>query len=317
MTNHLLEVSKLKKQFKLGRHILQVLKDISFSLSKGETLGLGGESGCGKSTLGKAILRLVEPTSGSIKFNGYELLALGKSELQKQRRHMQMIFQNPAASFNPRFNVEEILSEPVIIHDLEKGEKRKSRLHDLLSQVGLGNDFLNRLPHELSGGEKQRIAIARALTLNPKLIVCDEPFSALDVSIQLQIIHLLENLQKELGLAYLLISHDLSAMRYFSHRLAIMYMGQFVELGPSEEVYNKPLHPYTQALISSVPIPDPQLERNRKPIILRGELPSLLDRPQGCPFHTRCPHATAICRTEAPKWKEVAFNHFTACHLHL
>ncbi len=315
MNSFLLKVADLKKQFKLGSRIVQILKNVSFSLSKGEILGLGGESGCGKSTLGKAILRLIEPTGGSIRFNGHELLALRQSELQQQRLHMQMIFQNPAASFNPRFTVEEILSEPMIIHDLEKGSARKSRLHDLLSQVGLDKNFLTRLQHELSGGEKQRIAIARALALSPSLIVCDEPFSALDVSVQVQIMNLLENLQEQLGMAYLLISHDLSALRHFSHRMAIMYMGQFVELGPSEEVYSRPLHPYTQALISSVPLPDPRLERTRKPIILRGELPSLLEQPKGCPFHTRCPQAAAICKEEAPVWKEVSPNHFTACHL--
>jgi oligopeptide/dipeptide ABC transporter ATP-binding protein len=316
MNDPLLKVSRLTKQFKFGRVIVPILKEVSFSLSKGETLGLGGESGCGKSTLGKAILRLIEPTSGSILFNGRELLAMGNTELQRQRRHMQMVFQNPSTSFNPRFTVEEILSEPLIIHNLAKGDDRKARLHDSLSQVGLDTHFLTRVQHELSGGEKQRIAIARALTLHPSLIVCDEPFSALDGSIQLQIMNLLKDLQTKFQMAYLLISHDLSALRYFSHRLAIMYMGQFVELGPTDKVYNYPKHPYTQALISSVPLPDPRLERNRKPVILRGELPSLLVQPKGCPFYSRCQHASAICKKEVPKWTEVASGHFTACHLH-
>lgn len=316
MITPLLEVSNLKKQFKLGRHVVEILKGVSFNLNKGEILGLGGESGCGKSTLGKALLRLIEPSGGSVKFNGQELLTLNGAQLQKQRRQMQMIFQNPAASFNPRFNVEEILAEPFIIHDLEKKAARKARLEELLVQVGLSTHFLDRLSHELSGGEKQRIAIARALALNPSLIVCDEPFSALDVSVQLQIIHLLKNLQECLGLSYVLISHDLSAMRYFSHRLAIMYMGQLVELGPSNAVFKTPAHPYTQALISAVPIPNPEMERKRKPIILKGELPSLLEQPKGCPFHTRCLHASSRCKEEAPLLKEITSGHFTACHLH-
>jgi oligopeptide transport system ATP-binding protein len=248
MKNALLEVVNLNKQFKAGRQTFQVVKDLSFHLAKGEILGLGGESGCGKSTLGKAVLRLIEPTSGSIRFDGRDLMGMSKSELQQQRRHMQMIFQNPAASINPKFTVKEILSEPLDIHGLDKGTFRNARLNELLQQVGLNNDFLNRFPHELSGGQKQRIAIARALALNPALIVCDEPFSALDVSVQLQIIHLLRQLQEQLGLAYLLISHDLSALRFFTHRLAIMYMGQLMELGPTKSVYTNPQHPYTPSI---------------------------------------------------------------------
>ncbi|MFI5342922.1 MAG: ABC transporter ATP-binding protein [Chlamydiales bacterium] len=315
MKNPLLEVVNLNKQFKVGRQTFQVLKDLSFNLAKGEIIGLGGESGCGKSTLGKAVLRLIEPTSGSIRFNGQDLMHMSKSELQQQRRHMQMIFQNPTASINPKFTVKEILSEPLDIHGMDKGAPRNERLNELLQQVGLDSYFLNRFPHELSGGQKQRIAIARALALAPALIVCDEPFSALDVSVQLQIIHLLQRLQEQLGLAYLLISHDLSALRFFTHRLAIMYMGQLMEMGPTESVYRNPLHPYTQALISAVPIPDPQLERKRQPIILKGELPSLFASIKGCPFHTRCPYASEVCREVTPEKREVGNGHFVACHL--
>lgn len=314
MKNPLLEVVNLNKQFKAGRHTFQVLKDLSFDLARGEILGLGGESGCGKSTLGKAVLRLIEPTSGAIRFNGQDLMRMSSSELQRQRRHMQMIFQNPAASINPRFTVRDILAEPLNIHNLDQGAHRNERLNELLRQVGLDNYFLDRYPHELSGGQKQRIAIARALALNPALIVCDEPFSALDVSVQLQIIHLLQSLQERLGLAYLLISHDLSAMRFFTHRLAIMYMGQLVELGPTESVYANPQHPYTQALISAVPIPDPQLERKRLPILLKGELPNLYEPVKGCPFHTRCSYATEICREVIPERREVGNGHFVSCH---
>lgn len=314
MKNALLEVVNLNKQFKADRQTFQVVKDLSFHLAKGEILGLGGESGCGKSTLGKAVLRLIEPTSGSIRFDGRDLMGMSKSELQQQRRHMQMIFQNPAASINPKFTVKEILSEPLDIHGLDKGTIRNARLNELLQQVGLNNDFLNRFPHELSGGQKQRIAIARALALNPALIICDEPFSALDVSVQLQIIHLLQQLQKQLGLAYLLISHDLSALRFFTHRLAIMYMGQLMELGPTKSVYTNPQHPYTQALISAVPIPDPQLERKRQPIILKGELPNLFASIKGCPFHTRCPYASEVCREVMPEKREVGNGHLVACH---
>lgn len=309
----LLEVSNLTKHFMLGRQTVQIIKGVSFALKRGEILGLGGESGCGKSTLGKMILRLIEPSSGTVHFNGKELLKLSRADLREQRRHMQMVFQNPATSLNPKFTVKDILSEPLVVHSLKKDDEQ---LGQLLHQVNLDERYLQRYPHELSGGQKQRIAIARALALNPALIVCDEPFSALDVSVQLQIMQLLKKLQQELGLAYILISHDLSAMRSFTHRLAIMYLGQLVEIGPSEEVYARPRHPYTQALISAVPLPDPQLERKRKPIILKGEMPSLLQPPSGCPFHTRCPHATDVCREIAPKLREVGPQHFVACHLH-
>jgi len=311
----LLQVTGLTKSFKSGRHVIAALNGVSLILSSGEVLGIGGESGCGKSTLGKVILRLIEPSSGSIRFEGKELLNLSQSRLRVERQNMQMIFQNPGGSFNPRFNVKEILSEPFIIHRSIQEPQRSERIKDLLDQVGLERHFLERYVHELSGGQKQRIAIARALALNPRLIICDEPFSALDASIQVQIIRLLEKLQKELGLAYILISHDLSAMRSFTDRMVIMYFGQIVETGPSRKVYDQPLHPYTQALISAIPLPNPQLERLRKPIVLKGEMPSLLKASKGCPFQGRCPKAIQICKEVSPALKEINPGHFTACHL--
>lgn len=312
MQDELLKVSSLNLHFQMENKAVQVLNNLSLTLAKGETLGLGGESGCGKSTLGKVLLRLLQPNSGSILFNGKELLTMSSRDLQKQRRHMQMIFQNPAASFNPKFSIKEILSEPYIIHQLEIKDQN---LYRLLDQVGLGKHFLQRFPHQLSGGEKQRVAIARALALYPSLIICDEPFSALDGSVQWQIMDLLKNLQQEYQMAYLLISHDLSALRYFSDRLAIMYMGRFVEIGPTKEVYRQPFHPYTRALIAAVPIPDPRLERNRQPFFLHGELPGFKEIPKGCPFSSRCPYTSSICKEKSPEWKAISSNHLAACHL--
>ncbi len=316
MTVPLLDVQHLSKQFRLGKQTLHAVQDVSFSLAPGEVLGLGGESGCGKSTIGKLLMRLLEPTAGSIFFEGKNLNDLVAEKKQAWRRHIQMIFQHPAASLNPRMSVEEALSEPFIIHGLAKGKQRTQRLAELLVQVGLSEEYLKRFPHTLSGGQKQRVAIARALAIEPRLLICDEPFSALDVSVQAQIINLLARLQREQHLAYLIISHDLSILRYLTHRLAIMYMGQFVEWGPSKEVYDYPLHPYTQALVSAVLSSDLVKERQRSRIVLKGEVPSLVHLPQGCPFYARCPHAQKICQTVKPAWREVKPQHFTACHLY-
>lgn len=316
MKTPLLDVHHVFKQFRLKGKLLHAVQDISFSLAPGEILGLGGESGCGKSTIGKMVMGLIEPTSGSIFFDGQKLSDLTHQRSQSWRRHIQMIFQHPAASLNPRMNVKKILEEPFLIHGLARGETKFKQMAMLLYQVGLSEDFLNRMPHELSGGQKQRIAIARALALEPRLLICDEPFSALDVSVQAQIINLLASVQREHQLSYLVISHDLSILRYLTHRLAIMYLGQMVEMGASSEVYHHPLHPYSQALISAILLPDPSQERRKSHIFIKGEVPSLMHPPTGCPFYARCPYAKKICETVKPEWKEVKPNHFAACHLY-
>jgi len=274
-------------------------------------MGLGGESGCGKSTIGKMVMGLIESTSDSIIFEGQKLSDLMRQRSQSWQRHIQMIFQHPASSINPSMNIKETLEEPFLIHGLAKGEEKLNRIKELLSQVGLSEDYLNRMPHELSGGQKQLIAIARALTLEPRLLICDEPFSALDVSVQSQIINLLAKLQREHHLAYLIISHDLAILRYLTHRIAIMYLGQMMECRPSNDVYNNPLHPYTQALVSAVLLPDAIQERKRAShIFVKGEVPSLMHPSVGCPFYSRCPHAKKICATVRPTWKEVKPGHF-------
>lgn len=311
----LLDVQNVSKQFRLKGRLLHAIQNISFSLAPGEILGLGGESGCGKSTIGKMLMGLIEPTSGSILFEGQKLSTLTRQRSQAWRLHIQMIFQHPAASLNPRMNVKEILEEPFLIHGVGKGGEKFKRMAELLSQVGLSGDYLNRLPHELSGGQTQRIAIARALALEPRLLICDEPFSALDVSVQAQIINLLARLQHEHRLSYIVISHDLSILRYFTHRLAIMYLGQMMEMGASSEVYTHPLHPYSQALVSAILLPDPSQERKKPPIFIKGEVPSLMQPPVGCPFYARCPYAKKMCETIKPAWKEVKPGHFAACHL--
>lgn len=316
LLNPLLNVKHLSKKFRMGNRDLWAVQNLSFSLMPGEILGIGGESGCGKSTLAKLLMCLLEPTAGSIQFEGKDLVNLSSRKSSVWRRKMQMIFQHPAASLNPRMTVEKILAEPFIIHGLAKGTDRSIRLAALLAQVGLSEAFLKRLPHELSGGQKQRLAIARALAVEPQLLICDEPFSALDVSVQAQIVNLLARLQRDQNLAYLIISHDLMLLRYLSHRLAIMYLGQIVEWGPSAEVYDHPLHPYTQALVSAVLIPDPLKERQSSHIFLKGEVPSLIPPPKGCPFYARCPKAKKICETVQPQWREVKPNRFTACHLY-
>jgi len=318
MTAPLMDVREISKQFQLKGKQLQAVEKVSFSLVPGEILGIGGESGCGKSTIGKMLMGLIEPTEGSIYFDGEPLNTLIHQRSQQWRRHMQMVFQHPAASLNPSMSVKETLQEPFIIHGLskDKGTKRAERIIELLFQVDLSEDFLNRYPFELSGGQKQRVAIARALALEPRLLICDEPFSALDVSVQAQIINLLTKLQRERNLSYLIISHDLSILRYLTHRLLIMYLGQMMEMGASQAVYSEPLHPYTQALTSAILLPDPSQERQRSHVCIKGEVPSLMTPPKGCPYYARCPFAKGVCETVKPEWKEVRQGHFVACHLY-
>lgn len=309
----LLQVQNLTQSFKIGKKIVPVLKDVSLTLHAGETLGIGGESGCGKSTLAKAILQLPPPTSGQVYFNGINLSKLSLKQLQAQRCHMQIIFQHPGQSFNPLFTVKQILAEPFVLQN--KRNLIKAQIPYLLELVGLEQQLLDRYPHELSGGQKQRIAIARALALNPKLIICDEPFSALDSSTQLKIMQLFTFLQKELKLSYLLISHDLAALKNFTHRLAILYLGQIVETGPSEQVCRLPAHPYTQALIAAAPIADPKKEREKAPLSLLKEKCSLPNSSSGCPFQARCPYQMEKCQQVKPALKELLLGQFAACHL--
>ncbi len=309
-----LKVSQLTKYFTTGSLILRAVHHLSFSIKRGETLGLAGESGCGKSTVGKLLMRLIEPTEGSIVFEGQDICHLSSRAMKSLRREMQIIFQNPSSSLNPRMTIEEILSEPLEIHRLAQGLERRKRIEDLLDLVGLQPAYVKRLPHELSGGQKQRISIARALMVQPRFLVWDEPLSALDVSIQAQIVNLLKNLQKKLDLTYLFISHDLSIMPYIADQIAIMYLGQLVELTSSKDLYQNPLHPYTRALLSAIPIPDPSIERNRSRIVLKGDIPSPFHPPSGCPFHPRCPLAQSLCTEIAPQWREIRPGHFTACH---
>ena len=319
----LLHVDNLVKHFPITQGIIiqkqvgavHAVDGISFDIYKGETLGLVGESGCGKSTTGRTILQLYRPTSGSVYFEGKDLVAMKGEDLRKTRKRMQMIFQDPYASLNPRMTVGEIVGEPMVIHKTYSGKDLEDRVADLLALVGLNPAFSNRYPHEFSGGQRQRIGVARALALDPSLIVCDEPISALDVSIQAQVVNLLEDLQAELGLTYLFIAHDLSMVRHISDRVAVMYLGIIVELTGRDELYNNPLHPYTQALLSAVPIPDPYAEEKRQRIILEGDVPSPVNPPSGCRFRTRCPLATTICEQEKPEFREIKPGHFVACHL--
>lgn len=318
----LLQVDNLKKYFPImqgliRRHVgdIKAVDGISFDIYKGETLGLVGESGCGKSTTGRVILQLYPVTSGKIYFEGQDLTELHGEELRKIRPRMQMIFQDPHASLNPRMTVSSIISEPLVEHSVVRGKERQARVEELLELVGLAPDHANRYPHEFSGGQRQRIGIARALALNPDFIVCDEPIAALDVSIQAQVVNLLEDLQAELGLTYLFISHDLSMIRHISQRVAVMYLGHIMELAARKDLYGNPLHPYTQALLSAVPAPDPFLEEKRERIILNGDIPSPADPPPGCPFNTRCPIAEEQCSQEVPEWRELRPKHWVACHL--
>ena len=319
----LLRVENLKKHFPIMRGIIisrqagavRAVDGISFTVNEGETLGLVGESGCGKSTTGRAILQLQKPTSGEVYFYDTELTGLPPNQLRALRPKMQMIFQDPYASLNPRHTVGKIVGEPLLIHGFGSEEEIKARVIELLDMVGLKEVHYKRFPHEFSGGQRQRIGIARALALSPRFIVCDEPISALDVSIQAQVINLLQDLQQELNLTYLFIAHDLSMVKHISHRVAVMYLGKIAELADRKSLFNEPLHPYTQALISAVPTPNPKVERKRKRVLLEGEVPSPSNPPRGCVFHTRCPIAADECRQVVPEFREVRPGHYAACHL--
>jgi oligopeptide transport system ATP-binding protein len=289
---------------------------VDFAIRRGETLGLVGESGCGKTTTGRCVLRLEKPTGGRIRFEGKDITGMGEGELRSVRRRMQVIFQDPYASLNPRMSIGDIIAEPLKVHGIVPDKaKREARVKELLSQVGLLPQHASRFPHQLSGGQRQRVGIARALAMEPSLIVCDDPVSALDVSIQAQIINLLEDLQRNLGLTYLFIAHDLSVVRHISDRVAVMYLGRIVELADRNALYEDPLHPYTKALLSAVPIPDPRLEAKRERMVLRGEVPSPLNPPAGCVFHPRCPVAVDRCSAEIPPLREIKPGHWAACHL--
>jgi len=317
----LVQVQDLKMHFPITQGIIiqrkagaiKAVDGVSFGIVQGETLGLVGESGCGKSTTGRAILQLYEPTAGKVIFDGQELTELKGEPLRKMRRRMQMIFQDPYASLNPRMTVGDIVGEPLVVHNIAKGKERRERVQELLRVVGLNPYFVNRYPHEFSGGQRQRIGVARALAVNPDFIVCDEPISALDVSIQAQIINLLEDLQAEFNLTYLFIAHDLSVVRHISDRIAVMYLGKIVELTDRYRLYNEPMHPYTQALLSAVPIPDPMVEEKRQRVILEGDVPSPANPPKGCNFSTRCPVVMDICKEQEPEFKDVGDGHWVAC----
>ncbi len=311
----LLSIAELRVHFDLGRHrVVKAVDGVSFDILPGETLGLVGESGCGKTTLGRAVLRLVEPTSGKVVFRDVDIATLSGSELRRMRRHMQMIFQDPYASLDPRMTVGQIITEPIETFRLAATkEEKRARVRELMQTVGLSERFINRYPHEFSGGQQQRIGIARALAANPDFIVADEPISALDVSIQAQILNLMEKLQRERHLTYLFISHDLRAIRHTSHRIAVMYLGKVVELAEARQLYRQPLMPYTKALISAVPVPDPVIEAKRRRIVLEGDVPSPINPPAGCRFHTRCPYMVTACSEVEPALAEIQPKHFAAC----
>lgn len=316
---NMLEIKNLTKHFNVqsgffggGKAVVRAVENVSFSIKKGETLGLVGESGCGKTTTGRTIIRLYEPTAGKIIFEGKDITNV---KMKPVRKRMQMIFQDPYASLNPRMTVGDIIGESLDIHGLAKGNDRRDRVYSLLTMVGLNAEQANRYPHEFSGGQRQRIGIARALAVEPEMIICDEPISALDVSIQAQIVNMLEDLQQELGLTYLFIAHDLSMVRHISDRVGVMYLGKLIELASSDELYEKPMHPYTQALLSAVPIADPKASKEKSRIILEGDVPSPINPPSGCRFRTRCRYAMPKCAEEEPEFKEIAPGHMCACHL--
>ncbi|MBE5902039.1 MAG: ATP-binding cassette domain-containing protein [Lachnospiraceae bacterium] len=320
----LLTIEHLVKYFDVSQSILHkeyvhAVEDVSFEIKKGETLGLVGESGCGKTTLGRTILRLYEPTSGKITYDGgilYDKSRGRQPDMFDFRKKMQMIFQDPSASLDPRMTVGDIIAEPLDVHKLCASRKdRTDRIHELIERVGLTQEQANRYPHEFSGGQQQRIGIARALAVRPEFIVCDEPISALDVSIQSQIVNMLEDMQEEMGLTYLFIAHDISVVRHISNRIGVMYLGSMVELAESFELNRNPIHPYTKTLLSAVPIPDPKKSRQRQRIVLQGDIPSPVNPPSGCRFHTRCPYAKEQCKMEVPKFREVEPGHFAACHI--
>jgi oligopeptide transport system ATP-binding protein len=320
--DNLVEVKNLKIYFPITAGFIisktvaenKAVDGVTFDVRRGETLGLVGESGCGKSTTGRAILQLYKPTSGQVIFDGVDLTTVHGGDLRPYRRKMQMIFQDPYASLNPRMSVRDIIGEPLLIHKLGKPAERRERVAELMRIVGLNPFYATRFPHEFSGGQRQRIGIARALAVSPDFIVADEPVSALDVSIQAQIINLLEELQEQFGLTYLFIAHDLAVVRHISDRVAVMYLGKLMEMADRNEIYDNPLHPYTKSLLSAVPIPDPVLEKKRERIILTGDVPSSLRPPKGCVFHTRCPIAIEECRQVIPEWREVSPGHHVACH---
>ncbi len=321
MTEPLLRVEGLKKYFPIRKGLLsrvsgyvKAVDDVSFYVNEGETLGIVGESGCGKSTTGRMLMRLLEPTEGKVVFNGKDLTSITNDEMRKARREIQMVFQDPYASLNPRHTIEKILEEPLIVHGLGDSKARKKKVYEFLEIVGLSRYHGKRYPHQFSGGQRQRIGIARALMTNPKLIIADEPVSALDVSIQAQVLNLMQDLQKELKLTYIFIAHDLGVVRHISDRVGVMYLGKMVELGGSESLYDKPLHPYTQALLAAVPVPDPNFEREQ--VIITGDIPSPSNPPSGCTFHTRCPFKMDVCTQVVPKLQEIETGHSVACHLY-
>lgn len=314
MADNILEVKHLKKYFNTPKGTLHAVDDINFALERGKTLGLVGESGCGKSTTGRAILRLLEPTSGEVIFNGEDIVGKDKAQMRLLRREMQMIFQDPYASLDPRKTIMEIIGEPLKLQKLIVDKKqREDRVRELMQVVGLADRLVNTYPHELDGGRRQRIGIARALAMEPKLIVCDEPVSALDVSIQAQILNLMQELQEKMGLTYIFITHDLSVVNHFSNDIAVMYLGQLIEKAPAETLFENPSHPYTQALLSAIPVPS--LKKKRERVILKGEITSPINPKPGCRFAARCPYATDRCRSEEPKLAEIEKSHFVACHL--
>ena len=314
MSDTILEVKHLKKYFNTPKGTLHAVDDVSFTLERGKTLGIVGESGCGKSTTGRAILRLIEPTAGEVIFNGEDITKKNKEQMRLLRREMQLIFQDPYASLDPRKTVSEIIGEPLKLQKLIPDAKKRAELvHELMEVVGLADRLINTYPHELDGGRRQRIGIARALAMEPKLIICDEPVSALDVSIQAQILNLMQDLQEQMGLTYIFITHDLSVVNHFANDIAVMYLGQLIEKAPSVTLFDNPVHPYTKALLSAIPVPS--LRKKRQRVMLKGEISSPINPKPGCRFAVRCPYATDRCRTEEPKLVEIEKDHFVACHL--